>query len=149
MYLTLAMHRPWYTLLQETHTPCSLEVRNAIVHLFLNMQKVFLHSIFVSMPSHPWPDFSKAVLEWDESSQYLKLRRGIVSVEGVMPVLVTCLHAQREISQASAQFSTSYTLEGMHTHIQIHTNVHSYSHACKINVSYIIYHKIYSTFHIS
>ncbi len=32
--------------------------------------------------------FSKLNLEWDETGQALKLRRGIIEVDGVMPVLV-------------------------------------------------------------
>ena len=37
----------------------------------------------------------KMNLEWDETGQSMRLRRGIIEVDGVMPVLVSghaCLH---------------------------------------------------------
>lgn len=36
-------------------------------------------------------DFVKVNLEWDETGQQARLRRGLIEVQGVMPVLVLWL----------------------------------------------------------
>lgn len=60
------------------------KVRDSIVNLFLQLQRLVL---FVGIGGRP--SFLKVNLEWDETGQTMRLRRGIIEVEGVMPVLVT------------------------------------------------------------
>lgn len=61
----------------------SAKVRNTVVQLFLQLQRVVMHAETLEKP-----EFIKACIEWDETSQAMRLRRGIVCVEGVLPTLV-------------------------------------------------------------
>ena len=76
---------------------CLLEVRNALTHLFLVLQQIFVHCLFLESR----PSFVKVALEWDESSQKLRLRRGIIAVDGVMPVLVPWMQKDHAVLQSN------------------------------------------------
>lgn len=57
-----------------------------MVNLFLVLQ----HMAMVSFIGTGTPNYmTKINLEWDETGQTMRLRRGLVQVEGVMPVLVS------------------------------------------------------------
>lgn len=62
------------------------KVRNCVVNTFLALQRTVLNVIVQSQTSN---HMFKMNLEWDESGQTMRLRRDLVRVEGVMPVLVT------------------------------------------------------------
>ena len=57
------------------------------MHLYLCLQKLILYGILMRQP-HPL-HLIKMNLEWDETGQSMRLRRGIIEVDGVMPVLVS------------------------------------------------------------
>jgi len=61
-------------------------VRNTIVNLFLQLQSVLMHVALMTQPTRP--SFVKMHLHWDETGQAMRLRRGLIEVEGVMSVLV-------------------------------------------------------------
>ena len=61
------------------------KVRNCVVNTFLALQRTVLNVIVQSQTSN---HMFKMNLEWDESGQTMRLRRDLVRVEGVMPVLV-------------------------------------------------------------
>ena len=69
--------------------PLIRQVRNAVVNLFLQLQSLVLCGVLMSAESER-VRFSKMCLEWDETGQSMRLRRGLIEVEGVMPVLVSC-----------------------------------------------------------
>ena len=55
----------------------------------MQLQRAIVHLTFLSggISKH---HFVKVIVEWDETSQYMRLRRGLIAVEGVMPTLVSC-----------------------------------------------------------
>ena len=66
---------------------CDVEVRNTIVNLFLQLQSVLLNVALMTQPTRP--SFVKMHLHWDETGQSMRLRRGLIEVEGVMSVLAS------------------------------------------------------------
>ena len=59
-----------------------------MAHLFLQLQHVVLVALMLPERKH---QMIKVNLEWDETGQAMQLRRGLIRVNGVMPVLVPCL----------------------------------------------------------
>ena len=57
------------------------------MNTFLVMQSIVMTAVVMCQAQKP--KFTKMNLEWDETGQCLHLRRGLISVEGVMPVLVS------------------------------------------------------------
>ena len=58
-----------------------------MANLFLKLQHVALAGIVMCGERR---HLIKANLEWDETGQSMQLRKGLVRVDGVMPVLVLC-----------------------------------------------------------
>ena len=56
------------------------------MNLFLILQSVVLTGALMCQQRRA--QFTKMNLEWDETGQSMRLRRGLIAVEGVMPVLV-------------------------------------------------------------
>lgn len=54
-----------------------------------------MHRVSLASASKERPRMIKVVLEWDETGQAARLQRGLVHVDGIMPVLATFLKAVR------------------------------------------------------
>ena len=47
------------------------------------------------------PYFVAVQLEWDETGQQMRIRRGLLETEGVLPVLVPCQQVMRALNSGS------------------------------------------------